>query len=387
MKTIRRSFTKTLQERLKERLNFIQAVIGPRQVGKTTGVTQILENWQGPSLMVTADEVAAPDSQWLALHFERARQKGENVLFIVDEIQKIPEWSTTLKFLFDKVRSKRTMKVVILGSASLAIQRGLGDSLAGRYELIPAHHWNLNECQEAFNWKLEDFLKFGGYPASAELTDNIPRWQSFIRNSIIEPVLMKDIIGQNSLTKPALFRQCFELAMSYPAQEISLQKMLGQLQDNGNVTTIKHYLHLLSGAFLLKSLQKYTGSEIRTKGSSPKLLPLNTALVNAFRSPEDLDQDPRWYGRIFETAVGSALSRSQGHLYYWRQGKFEVDFILKLQNKVFAIEVKSGGIKNTKGLQKFLSLYKNSIPIIVDHSNVEILLRAETVDVKVLQSL
>ena len=379
MKIITRDFTESLRTRLAEDLNFLQVVIGPRQVGKTTGLEQIVSRWPGPSLMVTADEVATPNREWLALQWQRAEQKGPGTLLIIDEVQKIPQWSDIVKFLFD--RDRRKLKVVMLGSASLSLQRGLTESLAGRYEILHAHHWNLKECQEALGWSLDEYLKFGGYPAAGELIGDIARWQSFIRNSIVEPVLIKDILGLSSVSKPALFRQTFELAMAYPAQEISLQKILGQLQDSGNVTTIKHYLELLDGAFLIKTLQKYTGSEVKKRASSPKIVPLNSGLVHAFRNPEDVDSDPDWRGRVFEAAVGAALAtRSGGTLYYWRAGKFEVDYVLCLEKKVYAIEVKSSRRRKMYGLARFLKHHPESVPIIIGSDNVNTLLQSPDVD-------
>lgn len=386
MTEIIRNFTKTLRNRLDEKLNFIQVVIGPRQIGKTTGLHQIVKQWKGPSLYVTADEVVSPSSDWLRLQWQRACQQGENTLFVVDEVQKIPEWSGLIKFLFDQERSSRKLKIVLLGSASLSLQKGLAESLAGRYELIPVHHWGLEECHQAFGWGISEFLKFGGYPAAAELINDTNRWQSFIRNSIIEPVLIKDILGITTINKPSLFRQTFELSMSYPAQEISYQKLLGQLQESGNVTTIKHYLELLEGAFLLKSLYKYSGSEVRKKGSSPKILPLNIALIHAFKNPNTANDDPEWRGRIFETAIGGALSHANGDLYYWREGNFEVDYVLKLEGKLFAIEVKSGRKRHSKGMEKFLTKYPECIPLIIDFKKGEALLRLEHIDSEVLLS-
>ncbi len=334
----------------------------------------------GRHLMISADELITPTTDWLQLNWEKARNLGTDVLFVIDEIQKIPDWSTVVKYLFDQDRGAHNLKVVLLGSASLTLQRGLGESLAGRYEVIPAHHWNMDECNHAFDWEMENFLKFGGYPAAAPLVYDVERWQSYIKNSIIEPVLIRDILGLTSVNKPALFRQTFELAMSYPAQEISLQKLLGQLQESGNVTTIKRYLELFEGAFLLKTLQKYTGSEDKKRGSSPKIIPLNTALCYAFRSPLSIDNNPDWKGRIFEAAVGAALTRTKGKLYYWRDGKYEVDFVLELEGKLYAIEVKSGRKRNRRGLEKFIQRYSGSIPVLLGLEEGKQLLEAEFVD-------
>jgi uncharacterized protein len=386
MTEIIRNFTQILRSRLDEKLNFIQIVIGPRQIGKTTGLHQIVKEWDGPSLYVTADEVINPSSEWLKLQWQRARQLGENTLFVVDEVQKIPEWSSLIKFLFDQDRSLKKIKIVLLGSASLSLQKGLAESLVGRYELIQVHHWGLEECNQAFGWKINEFLKYGGYPAAAELINDTNRWQSFIRNSIIEPVLIKDILGITTVNKPSLFRQTFELSMSYPAQEISYQKLLGQLQESGNVTTIKHYLELLEGAFLLKSLYKYSGSEVRKKGSSPKILPLNIALIHAFKNPNTVNEAPEWRGRIFETAIGGVLAHSNGDLYYWREGNFEVDYVLKIEDKLFAIEVKSGRKRHSKGMEKFLTKYPECIPLTIDFEKGEALLRLECIDSEVLLS-
>lgn len=387
MEEIIRDFTKILQKRLGAELNFIQVVLGPRQVGKTTGVQQVVRKWGGPSLMVTADEIAAPGPDWITVQWQRARNLGENALFIIDEVQKIPGWSSRVKYLFDQDRKKGGLKIVLLGSASLTLQQGLAESLAGRYEIIPAHHWNLSECEKACGWQLDDFLMFGGYPAAAELVGEIERWQSFLRNAIVEPVLIKDILGMTTVGKPALFRQTFELSMAYPAQEVSYQKLLGQLQESGNVTTIKHYLELLEGAFLLKTLQKYSGSTMRKKGSSPKILPLNTALIHAFKNPSAVESDADWRGRVFEAAVGAALARTEGDLYYWRDGKFEVDFILQLEAKLFAVEVKSGRRRVSRGMEKFLSEYPESIPLFITYENAENLLRANKITAEDLLKL
>jgi predicted AAA+ superfamily ATPase len=315
-----RLFVSVLARRLRAPLNFIQVVLGPRQVGKTTGLRQIVRDWTGPSVMVSADDVAPPSSDWIDLHWKIARDKGPGTLLVIDEVQKVPGWSAAIKRLFDEGRDKKTLNVVLLGSASLAIQRGLADSLAGRYEVLHADHWSFSECKQSFGWDLNQYLKFGGYPAAAELIDDIPRWKAFINQSIIEPVLLRDLLAVTPVSKPALFRQAFLLSLRYPAMEVSLQKLLGQLQESGNVTTIKHYLEIFEGAYLIKTLQKFSGSEVRKKGSSPKIVPLNTGLVNAQGDPGEADRNPEWFGRLFECAVGAALHRQADDLFYWREG-------------------------------------------------------------------
>jgi len=361
-----RKFGEILESRLGEDLNFIQVVLGPRQVGKTTTLKQIVSRWTGPVHMVSADDVAPPSVDWIDLNWKLARAKGSGGLLVIDEIQKVPGWSGAVKRLYDEDRAKRALKVVLLGSASLMLEKGLSESLAGRFEIIPAGHWNLKECREAFGWDLTAFLKFGGYPAAAELAGDTKRWKDYINRSIIEPVLLRDLLSLAAVNKPALFRQAFMLALAYPAMEVSLQKLLGQLQDSGNVTTIKHYLELFDGAFLIKTLQKYSGSEIKKRGSSPKLIPLNTGLINAQGDPARVDSDPEWFGRLFECAVGAELCQQFEEVMYWREGSAEVDFVIKSGQKLFAIEVKSGRVRKPCGLAQFLKRYPQARPFILD---------------------
>ena len=365
-----RDFTRILEQRLSEKLNFMQVILGARQVGKSSGVLQIAKKWPKDSFIYeTADDLLQPDASWIELQWNRARKLNSPALLILDEIQKIRGWDEKIKKLFDEDRSKKKIKVVLLGSASLSINRGLSESLAGRFEIIPATHWGYKECKDAFNWNLDQYLQFGGYPAGAELINDEVRWQQFMKNSVLEPVIARDVLGVTSISKPALFRQTFEVCMSYPAQEISLNKILGSLQDSGNVTTIKHYLNLFEGAFLLKVLYKYSGSVAAKKVSIPKMLPLCPALVHAFIRPAKVKSDPDWRGRMFELAVGVELANSQGELSYWREGNYEVDYILRVNDKLIAVEVKSGRKKNLNGLQKFIEKFPKALPVIITPEN------------------
>ncbi len=363
---IQRIFYKNLHDRLQTSLNFLQILLGPRQVGKTTAIQHIVERWTGGKLFISADGPVAPDHHWLRTQWRRALDLPRPTLFVIDEIQKVQNWSGVVKELYDQVRSDNDFRIVLLGSASLSIQQGLNDSLAGRYELIKATHWTFGECKEAFSWDLKTYLKFGGYPAPAEFVHDLDRWQSFMLESIVEPVLGRDLQGVATIHKPALFRQVFELAMNLPSQEISYQKMLGQLQEGGNASTIKHYLEILSGAFLLRVLEKYTQRPVVRKSSSPKILPLAPALIHAFRSPWHVDDDPEWRGRIFECVVGAKLAQKKGKLFYWREGNAEIDFVYVENAKVYAIEVKSGRKRNFNGLSEFCRLFPEAIPVVVD---------------------
>lgn len=365
-----REFEKTLTSRLKERLNFIQVVLGPRQVGKTTAVRRIFEAWSGPKKFVAADSPSPPNSSWLLAHWEEAAALGPGSLLVIDEVQKIQGWSEIIKPLFDRNRSLRKMNVVLLGSASLSIGAGLSESLAGRFEIIRAPHWSLKECAEAFNVTLPEYLQFGGYPAALELRHDIDRWRSFLRDSIIEPVLGRDILSTARVAKPALFRQTFELAMSFPAQVISYTKLLGQLQEKGNVETIKHYLSLFEGAFLLKQVHRFSKGIVMQKTSSPKLVPLDSSLIAASTPPFRYEQDLAWRGRLLEAAFGAHLVRQGGELFYWSQGRVDVDFVHVVNGQITAYEVKSGRERDARGLAAFKNKYPEAAIRLVDADDI-----------------
>lgn len=365
-----REIAKTVRQRLMEKRRFLQVIIGPRQVGKTTAIQQVLSATDLPHHYAAADLPAPPSTEWISRQWDLARmrvKKQTPAILVLDEVQKISHWSTEVKRLWDEdTRLKRPLHVVLLGSSSLLIQKGLEESLAGRFELIRFPHWSWIECQTAFRWSLDQYLYFGGYPGSASLIREEDRWSQYLRDSLIETAISKDILLLSRVEKPALLRQLFVLACEYGAQILSYQKMLGQLTDAGNTTTLAHYQRLLESAFLIRGLPKWSGTVIRRRSSSPKWLPLNTGLLTALsnRTFEEWRKDPASWGRLMEVAVGAHLV-NQGLLhgldvYYWRDGNQEVDFVIRKGNKITAIEVKSGSRRiYSSGLAEFSKRYRS----------------------------
>ena len=275
----------TLRSRLGEPRRFLQVVAGARQVGKTTLVAQVLDRLDVPSIIVSADEPAVGDTAWLAAQWDRARIVATDggktgAVLALDEVQKIPGWSETVKRLWDEdSRTRRPLKVVLLGSAPLLVQQGLTESLAGRFEIVHLPHWSYAEMRGAFGFSLEQYLYFGGYPGAAPLIEDPQRWKRYLLDALIETTISRDVLLMTRVDKPALLRRLFELGCRYSGQVLSYTKMLGQLQDAGNTTTLAHYLELLAGAGMLTGLQKYSGKAVRQRGSSPKLQVMTTALM------------------------------------------------------------------------------------------------------------
>jgi len=363
---IRQTIHDELLKRLREKRRFLQVLAGPRQTGKTTLARQVMAASHLPAHYASADEPALRgDRTWLEQQWDIARLKaGEaktGALLVLDEIQKITGWPNLVKLLWDAdTHSGVPLKVVLLGSAPLLIQSGLSESLAGRFEVITVPHWALSEMREAFGWNLEQYIFYGAYPGAAGLIQEPERWRRYVLDSLIETTISRDILSLSRVDKPSLLRRLFYLGCAYSGQILSYQKMTGQLTDAGNTTTLAHYLELLQGAGMLAGLSKYSIAPARQRGSSPKLQVLNTALMSALdhRSLAEARRDGDYWGRLVESCVGARLFNSSLgtniHLTYWRERNQEVDFVLQQGRTTVAIEVKSGGRRESlPGMEAF----------------------------------
>lgn len=368
MKLLELPFIETLKANLKNPKGLLQVVLGPRQVGKTTTLDKFLiEKLKNKSIYHSADAIFNSNEDWLMEIWTDAIQNKK--ILIIDEIQKCENWSEVLKKLWDKkVKDKKEFYCILLGSSSLEIQKGLNESLTGRFQLINVFHWNFEESKKGYSLKFEDYLKIGGYPGSYEIfqKSGLKDWVNYVKNSIVSTVVEKDILLNSRVKSPALFKQAFEILISYPCHEISYTKILGQLQDKGNVDLIKYYINLYEGAFLIKSLQKFSANTIRLKASSPKIITLAPCLY--FLNIQD-DYTDEEKGYAFEALVGSQLLRMGDDLYYWREGDYEVDFVLKRGRKIWAIEVKSGKTKKAKSLNQFLKKFPSAKAVIITLEN------------------
>jgi len=370
METFERFHLQILKKRIEnESIRFIQVIYGPRQVGKTTMVRQLLHQTELPWHYSSADGVIASDAVWISQQWEAARIKYRSnnqhrTILVIDEVQKVENWSEQVKKEWDRDRAGEVdLQVILLGSSRLLLQRGLTESLAGRYESTYMGHWSYPEMNSAFGLRADEFVWFGGYPGSAALIDDESRWNQYVRDSLIETTLSKDILMMTRVDKPALMKQLFELGCEFSGQILSYNKMLGQLHDAGNTTTLSHYLHLLDTAGLLAGLDKFSPNKIRKRASSPKLQVHNTTLISAqhLKSFKEIRTLPVEWGRWVESAVGAHLLNtalnSDLELMYWRHSNDEVDFVLQKGDQVIGIEVKSGRGQRTGGMQAFSNKY------------------------------
>ncbi len=383
MSQFERSQVRELCDLLQASPKFMIAVFGPRQTGKTTLVQQALERTEIPGRLLAIDSrdqplpqpwpsigslppvISPPGStEWLVRQWRAARAEaelgGRGFVLVLDEIQKLPHWSETVKGLWDADRSRDSpLRVVLLGSAPLLLQSGLRESLMGRFLPLPVTHWTYEEMSDGFGFSLDEFLYFGGYPGPAHIRGNPRLWKAYMAESIVAPAIDRDLLAMTRVDKPALLRRLFDAASDYSGQIVSYSKLLGQLQDAGNTTTLARYLDLMSQVGLVAGLSKYSGADIRSRASSPKLNVLNTSLMTAGStySFEEARNDRTFWGRIVESAIGAHLVNTAApgiEVQYWRDGNDEVDFVLKGGPRVVGIEVKSGGtLRQTRGTEKF----------------------------------
>ena len=389
--TFTRPHVAELLRRLAEPRRFIQVLAGPRQVGKTTVARQAAERSGLPWRYASADEPTLRDAHWIAAQWDTARLLADaagagGALLVLDEVQKVAGWSDAVKAQWDAdTHAGRPLKAALLGSAPLLVRRGLGDSLTGRFELIRLPHWSFAEMREAFGWSADRYLLHGAYPGAAALVDQPDRWARYVRDAIVEPTIARDVLLLSRVDKPALLRQLFHLGCEYSGQILSYTKMLGQLQDAGNTTTLAHYLDLLAGAGLIAGVPKYAGGAVRRRGSSPKLQVLNTALMTALsgQTPAEAQADPVFRGRQTESAVGAHLANAAAagacELFYWRDRGREVDFVVRAGRKLVGIEVKSGRAPDAlPGMAAFAEAFRPTRTLLVGPGGVDVATFLET---------
>jgi len=377
MPQIERLGQQLLKERLEEPRSFIQVLLGPRQVGKTTMTRQLLETVNTPYTYISADNISNADGYWLANQWETARilqKKNPEKPYIlaIDEIQKVDNWSEAVKQYWDQdTADKIPLKILLLGSSRILVQQGLSESLLGRYEKHYVPHWSFTEMRNAFDINLEEYIWFGAYPGAASLMKDEQRWKNYITDAIIEPAISKDILMLTRIDKPALMKKLFELGCSYSGQILSFTKILGQLKDAGNTTTLSNYLHLLETAGLLSGLEKFSFNKIRQRNAAPKFQVQNTALMSAYYplTIADALADRKLWGRVTESAVGAYLyNQSINGRYamsYWREGNEEVDFVLQKDQRIVCIEVKSNTANTDVNHSAFMKQYPKAKTILI----------------------
>ncbi len=382
-----------IRQRLNEKPERMLIIRGPRQCGKTTLIKQVLEDVRLPWQYVSTEnptessrypensrvnsenncsavqqQITDVNTNWLVEKWLTARKQANSskrgAVLVIDEIQRLANWSETVKGLWDSDKFYgRLVHVVLLGSSPLLMRKGMSENLTGRFEIIRLSHWSYEEMSEAFGFSLEQFVFYGGYPSAAPLIENDQHWKKYVRGLIVETVIERDVLEMQRIDKPVLLRQYLETCATYSGQVVSYNKILGQLQNGGNTTTLTNYLSLIQEVGLIAGIPKYTIGEIRRRASSPKLNVLNSAIISAFSNYtfEEARLDRSHWRRLEENAVGAHLLNTDEGLiqfFYWRQNNKDVEFVLRLGHKIITIVVE--GVKqqgDLHGVNEFCERY------------------------------
>jgi uncharacterized protein len=354
----------------------IQILTGPRQVGKTTLLLELAEAFGDQAVYAAGDD---PDAD-LPGFWERSWAEAEDraqkrtALLLLDEVHRISDWAAKLKGAWDRIRRKKIpLHVVVTGSSALRVASGSRESLAGRFERLTLSHWPASALASTFGLPAEkaayNLVRFGSYPGSVAFAEQPARWRSYVRESIIEPAIGRDMLALGVVRKPALLRQIFAVAVGTPAQIISLQKMQGQLQDGGALETVAHYLALLQDAYLIAPLEKYATQVIRRRAAPPKIVVLNNALLSAMHpdGAPDPKKDSSRFGQWVENACLAFAVNQNQQVSYWREEPIEVDGVFEGSWGKWAVEIKTGRftMSDLRGLLEFCRRYPSFQPLVL----------------------
>lgn len=354
----------------------IQLLTGPRQVGKTTLLLEIAKQFGQGAVYAAGDEPAAASPGFWERCWAQAEARTHRgkVVLLFDEIHRLGDWAARLKGYWDDLRRRRVpVHVVATGSSALRVATGSRESLAGRFERMTLSHWSASSLAATFQISTDqaasDVVNFGSYPGAVELLNDPERWRDYIRDSIIDPAIGRDVLALGAVRRPALLRQVFAVAVGSPAQIVSLQKLQGQLVDKGALETVAHYLELLQEAYMVAALERFSARAHRRRAAPPKLVTLNNALLTAVHpdGPPNVKREPQRFGAWVENAC-LAFAVSQGQrVSYWREEPLETDAVVEGSWGHWAIEVKAGrfDLQDLKGPLEFCRRYSKFLPLII----------------------
>ena len=361
----------------------VQILTGPRQVGKTTILLDLAREWGDAAIYLAMDSPEAALPGWWEVQWRRAVQLAgtRKSVLMLDEIQYLPNWTRLVKSAIDQVyREKLPLHIVVTGSAALELGSGARETMAGRYERLVLRQWNARDLAQAFTISprqaVDTYVRFGSFPGGMGLLADLARWKAYMRDSIIEPAIGRDILVLEPIRKPALLRQIFAVCVGHPSEILSLSKIAGSIADAGTLETVAHYLNLLDEAYLVSTPRKYSAKEVRRRASSPKVLPLSNAFLasSTIDTPPSPESDPANWGRWVENACLAFALGCEQSLHYWREEPLEVDAVLSGTWGNWAVEIKTGDYtsRDLAGLFEFCRRNTDFQPVVLcDEAHVD----------------
>lgn len=353
---IKRNILNQLQQELTQ--PEILILLGPRQVGKTTLLRMLQEFCVQKGLKTAFFDLEQPA---VLAEFNRSDKEIIQKIFesgdvvFIDEFQYVANISKIFKAIFD---SKRKIKVICSGSSSLEIHKHLKESLAGRRFLYRIYPLTYSELQNAKDYPLEEYLKFGGMPGLTQ-TDSVERKQQIL-NELLGSYILKDIKSLVKEENIRAFNHLLYLLAENQGSTISVNSLANEVGMSSKA--VNHYLDILEQTYVnyrIGSYSKNLGNELK-KSCKTYLydLGIRNILLKDFSGPERKD-----YGIILESFVFlklQAILKPNMEIKFWRtKDGGEVDFILLKDRKPIPIEVKAAIEKSEipSGLKRFLTRY------------------------------
>jgi predicted AAA+ superfamily ATPase len=339
--------TRSLENRLNRALDSmpVVALLGPRQVGKTTLALEIAgkrleKKWTYLDLELESDLSKLTDAESYLKGFEGR-------LLIIDEVQRRPELFPLLRGLVDarKRKGEKTAQFLLLGSASRDLLYQSSESLAGRIrylELSPFKVWELHQ-HDPLGFNVNKLWFRGGFPDSYLAASDEDSWEW--RNDFIATYVERDLPGMGPRIPSARMKIFWTMLAHFHGQQI-VYSSLGKSLEVSH-TTIKTYLDILTDFYMVRQIQPWSGNTKKRLVKSPKIYLRDTGLLHKLLnipSYESLLGNPMigasWEGFVAENII-LQLTDQWRYSYYRSSTQAEIDLVLEgPDDEVWAIEIK-----------------------------------------------
>lgn len=368
-------FERTHVQALLSRLSLpspaVQAVVGPRQVGKSTLIRQVLEKLEAPTVFLSCKSVQYRQTGWIHKEWEIARLLAKHhghCVIAVDDAQRLPGWAPLLCQLHkEDLEQQRDIRIVITGSSELELLQQLKDKFPQSHEVIRAGYWTYPEMRCAFNWGIEQYLFYGGLPRSGDEPSDDETWLNWIRELMFDNLLKEDVKAVAPAQNHEAIFDYFKVSSVHSGNIMSYAQLAQKLPFTVKPTTLANYQKVLSRAGISNGLARIQdGGEISRSGSPKLQLSSNAWLTGMMNSRFDkLRSQGVIWKQVFKSAVGAhLLNFAQENAYsvhYWFDRQHRVDFVLKKNDALVPIVVMPGDVKQgTDAIQAFAK--NNAMP-------------------------
>lgn len=387
---IKRAIYKEVEDHLNKKE--ITLIVGPRQVGKTTLMIELLEKLKkkgGKVVYLNLDYESDRryfESQDLLLN-KLSLEIGVNGYVFIDEIQRKEDAGLFLKGIYDMHPG---YKLIISGSGSIELKEKIQESLTGRkrlFELLPVTFTEFVNFKTDYKYEekpvdffeleavkteilLKEYLSFGGYPRVIT-EENIVEKRKVI-DEIYRSYIEKDIVSLLNIDRPDAFSLLIKLLAAGTGNILNYSQTASS--SGISVITLKKYLWYAEKTYIIKMLNPYFGNSVKELTKSRTVYFYDSGMRNFANNSFDLLYNQNEIGFVFQNFIMNIISehlRWRGwSLHYWRTtDKAEVDFVLNKNNEIIPIEVKYSLIKKVgvkRSLRSFIERYSPKRAYIVN---------------------